>query len=122
MMTMTGLSATQSYQVVARHLTSQLWRRHQQSQQRAPWGHQGQKADSVPGRTEEEAPQIPSRNRGTERDLEVPEVDGAPHSEAAFPEVGAGDHSEFDQGRHPFSERGHHGTARDLRGLLSGSP
>ena len=56
------------------------------------------------------------------RDPEVPEVDGAPHSEAAFPEVGAGDCSESDQGRHPFSERGHHGTARGLGGLLSGSP
>ena len=86
------------------------------------WGHQGQESDSVPGGTEEEAPQILSRNRGTERDPEVPEVDGAPHSEAAFPEVGAGDRSEFDQGRHPFSEWGHHGTARGLGGLLSGSP
>ena len=38
MMMMTGLSATRSYQVVARHLASQLRRRHQQSQQRAPLG------------------------------------------------------------------------------------
>ena len=39
-----------------------------------------------------------------------------------FQEVGAGDCSESDQGRHPFSERGHYGTARGLGGLLSGSP
>ena len=73
-------------------------------------------------RTEDKAPQIPSGNHGTEGDPEVPEVDGAPHSKAAFPEVGAGDCSESDQGRHPFSERGHHGTARGLGGLLSGTP
>ena len=122
MMMMTGLSATQSYQVVARHLASQPGEGTNKVNKGRRWGHQGQEADSVPGGTEEEAPQIPSGNRGTERDPEVPEVDGAPHSEAAFPEVGAGDCSESDQGRHPFSERGHHGTARGLRGLLSGSP
>ena len=72
--------------------------------------------------TEEEAPQVPPGNRGTERDPEVPEVDGAPHSEAAFPEVGAGDSSESDRGQRPFPERGHHGAARGLGGLLSGSP
>ena len=54
---------------------------------------------------EEEAPQVPSGNHGIERDPEVPEVDGAPHLEAAFPEVGAGDCSESDRGRHPFPER-----------------
>ena len=122
MMTMTGLSTTRSYQVVARRLASQLRQRHQQGQQRHCWGHQGQETVSVPAGTEEEASQVPSRNRGTERDPEVPEVDGAPHSEAAFPEVGAGDCSESDQGRHPFPERGHHGTAGGLGGLLSGSP
>ena len=71
---------------------------------------------------EEEAPQVPSGNRCIERDPEVPEVNGAPHSEAAFPEVGAADCSESDRGRRLFPERGHHGTARGLGGLLSGSP
>ena len=68
------------------------------------------------------ASQVPSGNRGTERDPEIPEVNRTPYSEAAFPEVGAGDCSESGQARRPFSEWCHYGTARGLGGLLSGSP
>ena len=82
----------------------------------------GSKGKKLPAGTEEEASQVPSGNRGIEGDPEVPEVNGTPYTEAAFPEVGVGDRSKLGQARRPFSERCHYGTARGLGGLLSGSP